>query len=191
VRPRVLVVLRRLPLLVTLLVVVSTNSRCSNVAGSVGAGGGAGPCTTSPVGDDDSDDGGDDDSGSPCAPPDSDGINGGCYAFDLTVDDTTFSPIILKAQNLGQVTLHLTNMGTKPHDFVVGCIPVSYPGCPSSTCFPSAADIAPVAPGATATATFTVPNPEGIYTFRSDVAGDSTLEADGGMNGLWGQFVVQ
>ena len=40
------------------------------------------------------------------SPRDTDGVIGGCYAFDLAVDDTGFTPIILKAQNLGQVTLH-------------------------------------------------------------------------------------
>jgi hypothetical protein len=182
---------RRLAVVAALFVVVSTTARCSNVAGNTGAGADAGRCGMSAAGDDDGEVGDDDDSGSPCAPPDSDGINGGCYVLDLTVDDTTFSPIILKTQNLGQVTLTLTNAGTTPHDFAVGCIPLSFPGCPSQTCFPSGARIAPVAPGATATATFVVPNPEGIYAFRSDVSGDSALESDGGKSGLWGQFVVQ
>ena len=122
---------------------------------------------------------------------DTDGLNGGCYTFDLTVTDTGFSPVILKAQNLGLVTLHLTNAGTKPHDFVMGCIPVSFPGCPAQSCFSSAANIPSVAPGGSATATFATPNPEGIYLFRSDVNGDSQVDADGGASGLVGQFVVQ
>jgi hypothetical protein len=163
-------------------------SHCSNVAGSPGNLGDSGACQTNPVGDDGGDDGG----GSPCAPSDSDGINGGCYVFDLTVDDAAFSPIILKAQNLGVVTVTLHNSGTKPHDFVMGCLPVNYPGCPPQQCFPAAANIPAVAPGSTGTATFTTPNPEGIYNFRSDVAGDSQFDGDdGGVTGLWGQFVVQ
>jgi hypothetical protein len=178
-----------------LLAVALAGSHCSNVAGSPGNVGDSGACQTNPVGDDgggdDGDDGGDDGGGSPCAPPDSDGINGGCYAFDLSVDDTAFSHIILKAQNLGLVTITLTNTGTKPHDFVMGCIPISFAGCPSQQCFPAAANIAPIAPGMSATATFTTPNPEGIYNFRSDVAGDSELDSDGGVTGIWGQFVVQ
>jgi hypothetical protein len=130
--------------------------------------------------------------GDPCSPGDSDGINGGSFALDVTVDDTGFSPVIVKAQNLGNVTLTLTNTGTTPHDFVLGCIPQSVPGCASQSCFPAAANIAALHPGASATTTFVAPNPEGIYNFRSDVGGDSQLDADdGGVTGLWGQFVVQ
>jgi hypothetical protein len=138
-------------------------------------------------GDDDGDDGG----AGPCAPPDSDGVVGGCYVFDVTVDDTGFTPRILKAQNVGQVTLHLTNAGTRPHDFTMDCIALGYPGCPAQSCFPSKASIASVAPGGVATTTFVVPYVEGIYDFRSNLGGDSTLESDGGLDGLWGQFVVQ
>ncbi len=163
-------------------------SHCSNVGGSPGNAGDSGACSTNPAGDD----GGDDVGGSPCSPSDSDGINGGCFVFDVSVDDTGFSPVILKTQNLGVVTINLHNTGTKPHDFVIGCIPISFPGCPSQQCFPAAADIPAVAPGQSATATFTTPNPEGIYNFRSDVAGDSQVDGDdGGVTGLWGQFVVQ
>jgi hypothetical protein len=172
-----------------LLLGLVAGSHCSNVAGSPGNVGDSGACITNPAGDDG---GGDDGGGSPCAPADSDGINGGCYAFDLTVDDTAFSPIILKAQNLGVVTITLHNTGTRPHDFVLGCIPISYAGCPSQQCFPAAANIATVAPGSTGTASFKTPNPEGIYDFRSDVTGDSQLDSeDGGVTGIWGQFVVQ
>lgn len=165
---------------------------CSNVSGSV-PGSDAGACSTNPAGDDaGGDDGGDDDSGSSCKPGDTDGVIGGCYAFDLAVDDTGFTPIILKAQNLGQVTLQLTNNGTRPHDFVVDCLPTpNDQGCPPQSCFPAAASLAPLAPGASVTTTFVTPNPEGIYTFHSDVAGDSGQGADGGLTGLWGQFVIQ
>jgi len=171
---------------------VAPGSHCSNVAGSPGNVGDSGACITNPAGvDGGGNDGDDDGGGSPCAPPDSDGINGGCYAFDVTVDDTGFSPIVLVAQNLATVTITLRNTGSKPHDFVVGCIPISYPGCPSQQCFPGEADIPTLAPGQSATTTFTAPNPEGIYDFRSDVPGDSQVESDGGVTGIWGQFVVQ
>jgi hypothetical protein len=168
--------------------------RCSNVAGTT-PGTGMGACSTNPAGDDDDggDDGDDDDSGaSSCKPGDADGIIGGCYAFALSVDDTAFSSIILKTQNLGNVTLTLANNGTRPHDFVVDCLPTpNVQGCPPQSCFPAAANIAPLAPGAHVSTTFVTPNPEGIYNFRSDVAGDSTVESDGGVSGLWGQFILQ
>jgi hypothetical protein len=191
---------RRLASLVAGLGLVFAVSHCSDVAGSPGNVGEAGACITNPAGDDGGggddaggDDGGGDDGGSvnPCAPPDSDGIVGGCYVFQVTVDDTGFSPVILKAQNLGKVAVTLTNNGTKPHDFVLGCIPISFAGCPPQECFAASANIPPVAPGHSATSTFVTPNPEGIYDFRSDVAGDSQVEADGGVSGIWGQFVVQ
>jgi len=179
-----------------LVVPIAASLLCLHCSSATGATGGSdgGNCSIDPAadaGDDGDDDGGDDDSGSPCAPPDTDGINGGCYVFDVTVNDTGFSPLILKAQNLGTVTLHLTNTGTKPHDFSLGCIGVSFPGCPTEACFPASTNIAALAPGASATSTFVTPNPEGIYDFRSDVAGDSTTDTDGGLSGLWGQFVVQ
>jgi hypothetical protein len=122
-----------------------------------------------------------DNTSAPCD-TDSDGIVGGNYTFDLTVDDDAFAPIILKAQNLATVTLTLTNTGTKPHDFVAMCLPtLNDDGCPLTSCFPDASVIAPLAPDASATTTFITPNPEGIYSFHSDVAGDTQT----------GQFVVQ
>jgi hypothetical protein len=167
---------------------------CSDVSASpVDAG-----CSTNTLGD--TDGGEDDDAGgegdarqvSACAPADSDGVNGGCYAFTLTVDDTGFSPIILKTQNLAHASVSLKNAGTKPHDFTIGCISTAgRNGCPPETCFPAAASIRPVPPGGVATTSFVVPNPEGIYVFRSDVPFDSQVGADGGASGLWGQFVVQ
>jgi hypothetical protein len=117
-----------------------------------------------------------------CAPGDADGIQGGSYAFDLAVDDTAFSPTILKAENVASVSVTLTNTGTKPHGFVVECMPTpNDEGCPTTSCFPDASTIGPLPPDASATATFVTPNPEGIYVFRSDVSGDTQT----------GQFVVQ
>jgi hypothetical protein len=176
---------------------------CSDVSGS---GGGQGltvvVCAGDAGGAGNDDAGGGDDAGddsaaadeagaSPCAPPDSDRLIGGCYAFDLTVDDTGFSNTILKAQNVGQVTITLTNAGTTPHDLVVDCMPIQAAGCPPQWCFPASANIAPVAPGATASTTFVTPFVEGTYDFRSDVGSDSQSESDGGLRGLWGQFLVQ
>jgi hypothetical protein len=169
-------------------------SQCSNVAGNVGGGPPGCPASAADAsagGDGSGGAAGDDGGGSPCQPPDSDGITGGCYAFDVTVDDTGFTPVILKAQNNAQVTLTLKNTGSKPHDLVIGCVPISYAGCPPQFCFPADANIASVPPGGSASTTFVTPYVEGIYEFRSDLAGDSQLSSDGGVTGLWGQFVVQ
>jgi len=125
-------------------------------------------------------------SGGPCT-TDQDGISGGSASFVVTVTDTGFSPKILKAQNLAQVSLTLKNSGTRPHDLVVGCIATPNDnGCPTTSCFPDASTVGPLSPDASVTATLVTPNPEGIYPFRSDVAADG--EGDGG---LTGQFIVQ
>ena len=117
-----------------------------------------------------------------CGPSDQDGVSGGSVALDLAVDDTGFTPIILEAQNLATVALTLKNNGTKAHGFAVACLATpNGQGCPSASCFPDAGAIAPIAPGASATATFVTPNPEGIYVFHSSAPGDS----------MAGQFVVQ
>src|SRR5262249_19082900 len=86
---------------------------------------------------------------------DQDGMQGGNYTFAVTVNDTAFSPSILKTQNAANVTIVLTNTGTKPHDFVVDCA--------GSSCFPDASAMAPVAPQASSTAQFVTPYTEGIY----------------------------
>jgi hypothetical protein len=122
--------------------------------------------------------------------PDSDGINGGDYTFDLTVDDTGFSKTILTTQNDSQATVTLKNTGTKPHGFVVGCTSVlsTYPnvpaGCSTMACFPTNAVIAPLAPSASATVTFDTPTPDNlIYPFKSNAPDDSTVP---GLNaGQW------
>ncbi len=130
--------------------------------------------------------------GGPCSPGDSDGIVGVPTVLDLVATDTAFSPAILKAQNLSRVTVTLTNAGARPHGFSIDCLPTpNANGCPPTSCFPDAAVIAPVEPDASATTTFSTPNPEGIYTFRSDVPGDTRAAPDGGLEGLVGQFIVQ
>jgi hypothetical protein len=130
--------------------------------------------------------------GDTCSPGDADGQNGGTTVLSVTVDDTTFAPTILKAQNLSNVTVTLKNNGTKPHGFTIYCLPTpNSNGCPQTSCFTNAT-IAPVAPGASASATFTTPNPEGIYDFHSSAPGDpAAVAADGGANALSGQFIVQ
>jgi len=131
--------------------------------------------------------------------PDNDGINNETYVIDIAVDDTGFSSTggddagaknILATQNESQVTLTLTNNGTKPHGFQVGCVSVcsSYPtlpaGCSPEACFPADSTIAPIAPGAKATITFDTPTPDGlIYPFSSSEPADSTVP---GLNqGQW------
>ena len=121
-----------------------------------------------------------DDSGV-CA-SDPDGVKGGQFPFDLAVSDQAFAPPILKAQDFADVKLTLTNKGTKPHGFKVLCIPApNITGCPATSCFPDASAIAPIAPDASATATFVTPHVEGTYVFESSAAGDT----------MTGQFVVQ
>jgi hypothetical protein len=117
---------------------------------------------------------------------DSNGLTGGDYTFVLTVDDTGFSKQILQTENLAQVTLTLTNMGTKPHGFAIASIPTSAPaGCPQMSSFPDGSTVAPLAPGASTTVTFDTPSTEGIYTFKSSASDDSTVS---GLND--GQFIV-
>jgi hypothetical protein len=118
----------------------------------------------------------------PCALDDADGVIGGGYTFELTVDDAEFHPKILKAQNRADVELTLINAGTTPHDFAITCLPTpNDDGCPTQACFDDGARIAAVEPGQNGTATFSTPRAEGIYEFRSTLAGDTQS----------GQFIVQ
>jgi hypothetical protein len=132
--------------------------------------------------------------------PDNDGINDDTYTIDIAVDDTGFSSTggdddagaknIIATQNQSPVTLTLTNNGTKPHGFQVGCVSVctSYPtlpaGCSPLACFPAGATIAPIAPGASATVTFDTPTPDGLlYPFSSSAPDDGSVP---GLNqGQW------
>jgi plastocyanin len=117
-----------------------------------------------------------------CTPDDADGVLGTAKTFEVTVDDATFTPSILKVQNLTKITLTLTNQGTTPHDFTVSCLPTpNDDGCPTKSCFPKDSATSPVDPGKSITVKFTVPRVEGIYAFRSSVAGDEQK----------GQLVVQ
>ena len=124
--------------------------------------------------------------------PDSDGLTGGDYTIDLVVNDVGFyagaadagTKDLLSTQNDSLVTLTLTNTGTKPHGFKVGCVDVlsSYPdlpaGCSTSACFPPSSIIAPIAPGTSATITFDTPTPDSlIYPFTSNDPGYSSVKA--------------
>jgi hypothetical protein len=131
--------------------------------------------------------------------PDNDGITGGSYTIDLVVDDTGFlasggddagTKNIIATQNDAQVTLTLTNNGTKPHGFEVEPVNVCsvYPslpaGCSPNASFPAGSTISTLAPGASVTVTFVTPTPDGLlYPFKSAVAADSTVP---GLNeGQW------
>jgi hypothetical protein len=122
--------------------------------------------------------------------PDGDGISGGYDTFVVMVDDTGFSKNLLNTQNDARVTLTLTNMGTKPHGFTVGCTSVAaaYPdlpaGCPTMVCFPSEATMPPLAPAASSTVMFSTPTVDGvIYPFKSTEPSDSSVP--GLNNGQW------
>jgi hypothetical protein len=121
---------------------------------------------------------------------DGDGVSGGYYTFDLTVDDAGFSKNLLNTQNDARVTLTLSNAGTKPHGYAVGCRSVTdaYPdlpaGCPTMACFPSNATIAPLQPGASKTIVFSTPTVDSvIYPFKSSEPNDDSVP---GLNsGQW------
>jgi len=119
--------------------------------------------------------------GESCELDDADGVIGGNYEFELTVNDSEFTPKIIKTQNSAMVRLTLMNEGSTPHDFKIDCLPTpNSDGCPQQACFDDDAEISAVAAGESGSATFTVPRAEGIYTFRSTQDGDEQT----------GQFVV-
>jgi hypothetical protein len=105
-------------------------------------------------------------------------------------DDVSDAKNIIATQNSAQITLTLTNTGTKPHGFQVGCVSVcsSYStlpaGCSSQACFPPGATIAPIEPGTSQTVTFITPVPDGLlYPFSSSAPDDSSVS---GLNqGQW------
>src|SRR5262245_21627835 len=108
-----------------------------------------------------------------CKPDDADGIVNVDMSVAVKVDDTSFQPAIVKTQNRSNVTLTLTNAGTKPHGFGVDRLATpNSNNCPTTSCFPAEATIAPIAPGASVTVRLTTPPVEGIYTYRSTASGD-------------------
>ena len=119
-----------------------------------------------------------------CTPNDADGIIDQPENPRLTVSDTEFVPKIVTAQNTSTITLTLVNEGTRRHGFVVDCKKTpNDDGCPTQSCFPSAAAIPPIDPGTELTVEFESPLVEGIYDFHSDQPEDAELEA--------GQFIIQ
>lgn len=111
--------------------------------------------------------------------PDADGLTGGSYTIKLTVADDGFSKTVLSTQDNSTVTLTLTNQGSVPHGFEVGCVSVASefphlpPGCPSMSCFPPESAIGPLEPGESKTVTFATPTPDNvIYPFQSNAPDD-------------------
>jgi hypothetical protein len=117
--------------------------------------------------------------------PDNDGVNNMVATVDVTVDDTGFSKTVISTQNDSPVTLTVTNKGTKPHGFAVGCTTTTAPaGCATHVCFPDDSTIAPLEPGKSKTITFQTPTPDGIiYPFNSNEPDDSDVKALN--NGQW------
>jgi hypothetical protein len=132
-----------------------------------------------------------------CQPGDEDGVTGGMNTVLLSVSDSAFAvggvgsgstQRNITVQNSSQVNLTLTNEGTRPHSLVVQCIPSGLPaGCAQTSCFPTAANLAALDPGASVTATFTVPAVEGTYPFASDAPGDE--DSDGNAT-LVGEYIL-
>ena len=123
-----------------------------------------------------------DDGGDACELEDADGIIGGKYTFALRVNDDAFEPILFAAQNTAEVTLTLTNEGTTEGGFGIDCLPTpNDDGCATQSCFADSHVIEPLAPGASKTAVFKIPEVEGIHTFRA-LPGDDRRS---------GQFIVQ
>jgi hypothetical protein len=99
-----------------------------------------------------------------CQPDDADGVIGGDYEFEVTVNDEAFTPAILTTQNESEVVLRFTNEGSGPLGFFIECLPTPNDrGCATESCFPKAAEIEPLAPGESAEITFFTPVVEGIY----------------------------
>ncbi len=143
-------------------------------------------CTSAPAGD-------------PCQ-MDQNGVQGGRQVIQLTVSDTAFTvgaadggpgePNIT-VENSATLTLTMSNIGTRPHNFAVQCLATpNASGCSMQSCFPPDAGIPALPPGASATTVFVAPRHEGTYLFVSDLPGD-TQSTDGGVTGLVGQFVLQ
>ena len=137
-----------------------------------------------------------------CNPDDQDGVVGSTDTVTVLlnvsdqgyavggVDSGSTEPNIA-VQNLSNVTLTLTNVGSKSHSLHIACIPTGLPaGCPAMSCFPDNANIPALAPGDSATVMFATPAVEGAYQFTSDEDGDISTGADGGVTGLVGEFVL-
>jgi len=122
--------------------------------------------------------------------PDADGVTGGAYTLELTVDDEGFSKTVLSTQDNSTVTLTLRNAGSVAHGFELGCVSVTseFPqlpaGCPSLSCFPPESALGPLEPGESKSVTFFTPTPDNlIYPFHSNAPDDVAVP---GLNrGQW------
>jgi hypothetical protein len=144
------------------------------------------------------------DDGGPDCYPDNDCITNLPATVDLVVDDTGFyagsadsgadtdggMKTVITTQNRSPVVFTLTNVGTMPHGFTVGCTSVLsvYPdlpaGCSSRVCFPADATIPPLEPGTSKTVTFETPAPDNLgYPFKSNAPGDANNPALNGSDG--------
>ena len=110
--------------------------------------------------------------------------------FGVGAPDSGSTESNITVQNLAMVTLVMTNIGTRPHDFVVQCTcrRRTPRGVRRNRAFPRRTNLPAVQPGKSATATFQTPATEGAYTFTSDEPGDTQTAADGGLTGLVGEF---
>ena len=197
-----MVELRHLLLGFAIALLTACGSDATSVApddGSPANGGGAansGDDTAGATNDDDNaagargDDDGDDVPPGMCIPDDQDGVVGGNNTVKLYITDAGFNvgtqdsgqPNIA-VQNSANVTLTITNAGSKPHSFTIGCRPTDLPTeCNQPTsCFPSDANVPAIDPGDSVVVKFKTPVVEGEYEFTSDEPGD---------DGLIGEFVL-
>ena len=117
--------------------------------------------------------GSDDSPADACEPDDLDGVIGGEVTFEVTVDEDSFSPRILTAQNRATVTLTLDNAGSETQGFFIECLPTpNDDGCATQSCFPDEALIEPIDPGDSSTIVFEVPIVEGTYRILSQPGQD-------------------
>lgn len=119
-----------------------------------------------------------------CIPDDQDGVVGGNNTVKLYITDTSFNVGTadsgqrnIAVQNSANVTLTITNAGSKPHGFSIACRPTDLPAmCNMPTsCFPTGANVAAIDPGDSVSVEFKTPVVEGEYRFTSDEPGDDAL----------------
>lgn len=132
----------------------------------------------------DSDDDDDDIPIGSCIPDDQDGVVGGNNTVKLYITDSGFNVGTqdsgqrnIAVQNSANVTLVISNVGSKPHSFAIACRPTGLPAeCNQPTsCFPKGANVSAIEPGDRVTVQFKTPVVEGEYQFTSEEPGDQDL----------------